>query len=241
MSLRKIFCSSLLTVSLFTFAAISANAVESKSNAEEGKAVELIKNDLSGWIVDGNKTLEVDGKEIPVWSIKDGAIHCAGVGKSRGFLRYDKKVDDFELHIEYKISQGCNSGIGLRTVTYTGSRKTRPSRAGYEVQILDDKHVDLSQYKKNQRNMSLYRHISRAEDAQKPAGKWNVVDIRCQGPNIRVVLNGKEMHNIDQRDFESLKNKSTSGYICFQDHGHEIDFRNVRLKRLAKSKNKVTK
>lgn len=226
----------LLSALLVTTMATSTNATELKTPAPN-KTIKLIKGDLSNWIVDGNKTIEVDGKEVPVWSVKDGVIRCSGVGKSRGFLRYNKKVDDFDLHIEYRYTPGCNSGIGLRTVPYfKGKRKTRPSKAGYEVQILDEKRVDTSEYEKPGLSTSLYGYIERSKYVQKPDGKWNVIDIRCQGPHIRIVLNGEVLHDIDQREFKELKNKPMSGYICLQDHGHVIDFRNVRLKRLVKAK-----
>ncbi len=208
-----------------------ASAAE-KKGLSSGKPIALINDDLSGWIAEGKTSFEVQGEEIPVWTVKDGVIHCAG--KGFGFLRFDQKVDDFELRVEYNFTPGCNSGIGLRTVPYTGAHQTRPSRAGYELQILDEERVDVLAYKKPRLSMSLYGHVERPKNYQKPAGQWNVVDIRCQGPRIWVVLNGQTIHDLDQRDIKTIKNKPLSGYVCLQNHGHPIDFRNVRLKRLAK-------
>ena len=111
-----------LAVALLAFAA-SAPAAEDGEPLFNGK-------DFTGWVIDGPKetTDKATGKSTPVWTVKDGMIHCTG--KAFGFLRYDKKFSDFAFHVEYKMEpgpagkpSGVNSGIGVRTtvVKYTRS------------------------------------------------------------------------------------------------------------------------
>ncbi len=193
--------------------------------AEE--SVEIFNGrDLCGWLVDGRKTFHKDGKQVPIWTVEDGIIVCAGRGG--GFLRYDKKITDFVIHVEFRMSKGCNSGLGIRTVKYTGPRNTRPSIAGYEMQIVDDSGRKPSRHSSG----SLYRYVAPKHNATRPAGQWNTVEIECRGPKIRITLNGKTIHDLDQSKIEQIRNKPLSGYFCLQDHGKRIEFRNIRLKEL---------
>src|SRR4029077_9057077 len=83
--------------------------------ADEGK--ELFNGkDLDGWVAEGAKDLkDASGATVPVWSVRDGLLHCEG--KGFGFLRYSKQeYGDFRLHVKYRMNnKGCNSGIGIRT------------------------------------------------------------------------------------------------------------------------------
>jgi len=183
--------------------------------------------DLSGWVVDGRQTRTENGQEVPVWTVREGVIHCAGRGG--GFLRYDKELSDFVMRLEFCMSKGCNSGIGIRGVVFTGSRKTRPSFAGYEMQIVDDAGRDPHKHSSG----SLYRYVAPMKNATLPAGEWNQLEIECRGPTIRITLNDQLIHDFDQTTLEETKDKPLSGYLSLQDHGRVIDYRNVRLKELG--------
>jgi len=182
--------------------------------------------DLSGWVVDGGKTYKEGNEEKPVWSVADGLI--VSTGSKFGFLRYDKELKDFRVHVEYRMSKGCNSGIGIRTVKFTGPANTRPSYAAYEIQVLDD----AGRQPNKGSSGSLYRYVAPKVNASKPAGEWNTIDIECRGPKIHVTLNGQVIQDIDQTTIAELKNKPLAGYFCLQSHTKRIEFRNVRLKEL---------
>lgn len=183
--------------------------------------------DLDGWIVEGTAQYKDGEEEKPVWSVADGAIVCAG--KGFGFLRYDRPLADFAVHLEYRMSNGCNSGVGIRTVKFTGPARTRPSYAGYEIQILDDAGRPPQQNSSG----SLYRYVAPTANATKPAPEWNALEIECRGPRIKVTLNGQLIHDMDQSTIEGIKNKPLSGYFCLQNHGKRIEFRDIRLKELS--------
>ena len=69
----------------------------------------------------------------------------------------------------------------------------------------------------------------------KSAGQWNVVDVECRGPRIRVTINGQEVMDFDQTTVEELKNKPLKGFVCLQSHTLPVEFRNVRIRDLGPS------
>lgn len=197
--------------------------------AKEGAApaIELFNGkDLSGWVAEGVAEYQDSGIKRPVWSVEDGLLHCAG--KGYGFLRYDgRRFADFALHVEYRMAPHCNSGIGIRTIPFDAARsmETRPSRAGYEIQLLDDAGQGPSIHGSG----SLYRYVAPRINAVKAAPAWNVVDVDCTGPRIRVRINGQEVLDVDQTSVQAIRGKPLHGYVCLQNHGGRIDFRNIRI------------
>lgn len=183
--------------------------------------------DFDGWVMDGppEGLTHPDGR--PVWSVKDGEIVCQG--KRWSFLRYDRETfDDFTLHIEFLMARGGNSGIGLRTgpIDLADPQNTRPSCFCYEIQLLDDAGKPPTKHSSG----SLYRYVAPAENAIRPAGEWNELEITCIGPRIRVVLNGRTIQDFDQTSLPETRDKPLSGHVCLQNHGHLIRFRNVRIR-----------
>ncbi|MDZ4778850.1 MAG: DUF1080 domain-containing protein, partial [Planctomycetia bacterium] len=139
--------------------------------------------------------------------------------------RFDRKLSDFRLSLEYRLAAKGNSGIGIRSVPFTGPAKTRPSFAGYELQLLDDHGKPPT----TKSTMSLYRYVAPTVSAAKPAGEWNEVEIECLGPIIRVRLNGQQVQDIDQSTVEEIKAKPLVGFVSLQCHGSRVEFRNLTL------------
>ena len=94
---------------------------------------------------------------------------------------------------------------------------------------------------------ALYDASEPSEPAGKPDGTWNTLVLTCAGPNIRVVLNGKTIQDLNIDDWTTpnknpdgsknkfktaLKELPRRGHIGFQYHGRPVWFRNVTLKRL---------
>ena len=185
------------------------------------------EQDLSGWVVEGTKEYQDAGETKPNWFVEDGAIHCAGHGF--GFLRFDRKLSDFRLSLEYRLAAKGNSGIGIRSVPFTGPAKTRPSFAGYELQLLDDHGKPPT----TKSTMSLYRYVAPTVSAAKPAGEWNEVEIECRGPVIRIRLNGQQVQDVDQSMVEEIKAKPLVGFVSLQCHGSHVEFRNLTLETIG--------
>jgi hypothetical protein len=196
--------------------------------SDNGGAEAIVhQNDLDGWQVEGTAEYNDKTGRHPVWTVANGEVFCAGHGF--GFLRYDKKLKDFVVNLEFKAGPKTNSGIGLRGTKYLdGKLNTRPSRAGFEVQLLDDfgkqPTVDTSG--------SLYRYVAPTKNAIRKAGEWNRLVITCRGPKIVVQLNGQSVQDFDQTSMLKTAHKPLSGYLSLQNHGGQIVFRTIRLEEL---------
>src|SRR5687768_8121371 len=98
----------------------------------DGQWQELFANGLTGWTVDARDGDREEHRKK--WALEDGVLHNAGGGF--GFLRYDEELGDFEFQGEYRLPERGNSGIGIRSVQFTGPSLTRPSFAAYELQLV---------------------------------------------------------------------------------------------------------
>lgn len=63
------------------------------------------------------------------------------------------------------------------------------------------------------------------ENRIKPAGEWNHYEIRVQGDKITLSVNGAAVSEIPGLALRK-------GHVGFEGEGHEIAFRNIRLKAL---------
>jgi hypothetical protein len=196
------------------FEGVRAPEIKEKDDASwkpDGKPIELFNGkDTNGW-----KPM-IAGEDLGWW-VKDGLLtNKAG---ANNLVSVDK-FWNFELHIEYRLGKGSNSGIGLR--------------GRYEVQIYDDygKPVD------SHGNGALYSRILPSMNASKAPGEWQTFDIRLVGRTVTVVLNGKKI--IDKGEITGLTaiandcDEALPGHITIQgDHG-AVEFRKLTLTKLVK-------
>ncbi|HKI38673.1 MAG TPA: DUF1080 domain-containing protein [Gemmataceae bacterium] len=180
---------------------------------------------LDGWKV-------YDGKP-EVWAAEDGLIVCKGGGG--GWLGTTRDHDNFVLRLEYRLKPAGNSGVYIRA-----PEKGHISRAGMEIQVLDDNHPSYAKLDFYQYTGSIYHVVPPARRAGKPAGEWNTLEIRADGRQVVVVLNGKKIVDADLdrclKDPEVAKEHTglarTSGRIGLQSHSERVEFRNLRVKEL---------
>jgi hypothetical protein len=198
--------------------------------ARAGERLSLFNGkDLDGWVAEGASELTQDGARGQVWTVKDGNILCTGQGF--GFLRYNKReFADFTLHVEFRLTPKCNTGVGIRTRSFDPkqSRATRPSFYSYEIQLIDEPGKPPSKLSSG----SLYRYVAPSTSAMKPAGEWNVLEATCIGPKIEVTLNDTKVIEVDQRTIDTLKAKPLKGSVCLQNHGGTVEFRNVYVEEI---------
>ncbi|MBY0230604.1 MAG: DUF1080 domain-containing protein [Gemmataceae bacterium] len=184
---------------------------------------------LAGWVVEGGKT----ARDGPVWVAQDGMITCKA-GGGFGFLRHEKKVADFVLRLEYRFEAAKGkrgtSGVGFRTVPFDPKRATdtRPSSAAYEVELADDADRKPDRHSTG----ALSRLMAPSEQAAKAAPAWNTLEVECEGPMIRVRVNGKKVIDLDQSKVGALKGKPLAGYVSLRNHGSRVDFRDITLRPL---------
>ena len=171
-----------------------------------------------------------------VWKA-DPKTGVLGRSFQNGYIWTEKSYGDFILDLEYKLSRRCNSGVFFRT------DPNNPVQGGFEIQLLDPQGKDWG---KNDHG-AIYGAVA---PASKPAGKlgeWDKLRIRVKGDIVRVWVNGTKVSEADLSKWttpkmnpDGTKNKfktalndlPKTGHIGFQDHGHNISFRNVFLKEL---------
>ncbi|MGM9705105.1 MAG: DUF1080 domain-containing protein [Prevotella sp.] len=124
------------------------------------------------------------------WTVEDGAIKLKGSGTGEaqveggGDLIFAAKFKNFELELEYKISEGGNSGIFYLAQEVTTKENGKDVylpiwQSASEYQVLDNaKHPDAKLgVDGNRQAASLYDMIPAKPQNAKPAGEWNKAKI----------------------------------------------------------------
>jgi 3-keto-disaccharide hydrolase len=173
--------------------------------------------DLTGW--------EAVGGTIDCWSFQDGKVVCKG-GKG-GWLCTKEQFGDFEVEMDYNVPAGGNSGVFIRA-----PREGHTSKLGMEIQLLDDDADIHKNIKPAQHTASIYLVVPPSKPAQKKAGEWGTINIRCRGDQVTITLNGEKVVDADMSKHEELKNRPRKGFLGLQNHGSGVEFRNVRIKKL---------
>jgi hypothetical protein len=253
----------LFTVS-FVFLMACQSGQQRSASQDAAAEVEVGPNQLTqqeikeGWklLFDGETSQGwrgVNKAHFPeAWTVVDGALMCKGSGRGEagsedgGDILYDQQFSNFLLRLEWKISEGGNSGI-----FYLGQEieewpiwKTAP-----EMQVLDnDKHPDsFMGVDGNRKAGALYDLIPANPQNTKPAGEWNSVEIMVYRGTVVHRQNGETVleYHLWTDDWNKLvagskfpelnpdwANVAESGYIALQDHGDDVWFRNIRIKEL---------
>ena len=183
------------------------------------------------------------------WEVVDGTLHVLGSGRGEagggGDVLFDRKFSNFELSLEWKVSEGGNSGIFYLAQEIPGDPvwKSAP-----EMQILDnEKHPDAKLgVDGNRAAGALYDLIPGKFEAVNPAGEWNHAILMVFKGTVVHTMNGEnvlEYHlwtddwktmvaNSKFKDYEHFMNPATEGYIVLQDHGDDVWFRNIKIREL---------
>ncbi|HMT68138.1 MAG TPA: DUF1080 domain-containing protein, partial [Bacteroidales bacterium] len=128
------------------------------------------------------------------WEVVDGTLHCIGSGRGEaggggGDIIYDKKFSNFHLKLEWKISEGGNSGIFY--LAQEGPEWDYIYKTAREMQVLDnERHPDAEAGKDGNRQAgSLYDLIPANPQNAKPAGEWNTAEIKVYKGSVWHIQN----------------------------------------------------
>ena len=189
--------------------------------------------DLSGW-----KSNSSNGDMNKGWKAVDGELVIMA-RSGAGDIITEKRYHDFELSIDFKITEGANSGIKY----FIGENGS----IGCEFQILDDEnHPDAKMgFNGNRRLGSLYDLIPADGWALVAKRDWNTARIVVRGNHVEHWLNGVKIleyeKNNDMWDtivshskFAKVENFAggDGGHILLQDHNDEVHYRNLKIREL---------
>lgn len=170
-----------------------------------------------------------------VWTVRKGVLARQ---PQSSYLWTKEQYGDFVLELEFKVSVGCNSGVFFR------SDPGNPVQGGFEIQIMDS--FGKKEIGKHDCG-ALYDAKTAAVNAVKPVGEWNQLRLEVRGSKLKAVLNGEQIQDLDLEDWKTpkmnpdgsenkfekaLKDLPRVGHIGFQDHGQDVWYRKVRLKKL---------
>ncbi|QEH40757.1 DUF1080 domain-containing protein [Chitinophaga sp. XS-30] len=200
-----------------------------------------------GWIplFDGSSTAHWRGYQkdhLPAqWTIEDGAL--ALTQKGGGYIVTREQFSNFELRLDWKISEGGNSGL----LFHVSEDFRYVYETGPEVQILDDeRHPDAAKGAEGTHKAGAnYDLMAPLANAVKPAGAWNRVRLKVRNGHVQCWLNGRKVQDyrlgstqwqnlVDKSKFAAMPQYGKTGYghIALQDHGDKVWFRDIRVRRL---------
>ena len=219
----------LLFSSARLFAADTPSALESTPDGW-ADLLALSGTDLKGWTrLPIPPKPDAKPSETSQWSIdpKTGYIVCEGNG-GHEWLRWDTVVEDGIFHVEFRYTpvttgkKGYNSGIYTRNSA--DAAVWHQAQAGYGSGGFLFGETPNASGKLQRFNLS-----KNAEKREKPAGEWNTYELTCKGKTIALWVNGGETCRFDQCGV-------SSGHVGLEAEGYRIEFRNVKLKMLAREK-----
>jgi type 1 glutamine amidotransferase len=171
------------------------------------------------------------------WTVRDAAIVHEAQGGGGDLVTADE-FGDFDFRFAFRVAPQANSGV----IWHVLETEEQTYMTGPEYQVLDD----LGHPGVDGRHGvgGLYDLVPAAAAEVRPAGAWNegrvvvqqgrvqhwlngvkVVDVPCRGPEWDAMIAGSKF-----KDWPF--GRSDKGRIALQDHGDEVAYRDLRIKKL---------
>ena len=167
---------------------------------------------LAGWEIVNNGQ----------FSVEDGVLK---INRGTGWLRSNGTYGDFVLTMEFRfLEEGANSGIFVRTGPTSNDDANGWPNNGYQVQCMDTLTgtplAHLIPY-----GAPPFTHesdLDALKRAYKPAGEWHTYEIKAEGENLWVHLNGVLITT-------ATNVKNLTGHIGIQGELGLLEFRKIEI------------
>jgi hypothetical protein len=201
--------------------------------AEDGSVNLLTRQNTDGEISGWKSFHERAGtKTGDVWRFgSDGVLVCRG--QPKGYLYTAKDYTNVSLTFEWRWPPGGKPGNGGVLLRVTGENKIWPKSleiqlnngqagdfwaiGGYALEGAKDRTESFEN-----KDLGRLTHVKYTRAMEKPAGQWNQCEVRLQGGNVSVRVNGQPVN-------EATNCEVAPGKIVLTAEGDEIHFRNLRL------------
>lgn len=207
----------------------------------------------AGWelLFDGKALTQWKGYNRPdlpsAWIVKDGmmTLDLKDESKEGGDIITKAAYENFELQLDFKLYEETNSGVLYRVVEV---EDTPIWHNAPEYQLIDDYHyIESAGLEKTKTHLTgdNYDMQVAVDKTFKPIEEWNTAKIVVNNGKVEHHLNGKKVVEYDTnseewaemvqnskfKDYEGY-GKNAVGHIGLQDHGHDIAFRNLKIRKL---------
>lgn len=248
---------------------ISTEDLHSKVRADDPRVdqISYLKNTLTEWekrkgwrlLWDGETTAGWRGAQLDKfpskgWKIDDGVLTVlpsgGGEASGGGDIITEEQFRNFELEVEFQLTEGANSGI--KYFVDPELNMGPGSAIGPEFQLLDnDRHPDAAQGVDGNRTLSSLYDLITAENLSIPGravqfkgiGAWNHARIVVRDGLVEHWLNHEKVVEYDRHSqmFRALVAYSKyrvwdnfgqwpQGHLLLQDHGNRVHFKNIKVR-----------
>lgn len=245
----------LLSLLFFAFTILSSCSSSKNSTTVNSDNTLSAKEKKDGWklLFDGKSITEWHnyGKQNVgnEWKTENGVIHLDASTKNKegGDLVSNQEYGNFDLKMDWKISEKGNSGI-LFYVQEDPAKYRETYFTGPEMQVLDNG----TPIRLGQPDGKLYTHragdlydLLASQEVENPLGEWNHIEIKSLNGKLDFYMNGKHTLSttlwndywqkmIAISKFRKMPDFGTfkKGRIALQNHGDDVWFKNIRIKEL---------
>ena len=209
-----------------------------------------------GQTTEGWRGAKLDDFPEKGWVMEDGVLTvlASGGGESTngGDIVTTQIFSEFELELDFMITEGANSGI--KYFVLPDLNKGPGSSIGLEYQILDDKkHPDASKGVNGNRTLASLYDLIPAGNLTIPGrnkrfngvDSWNRARIVVRGNHIEHWLNNEKVLEYERNTpmyralvaYSKYKvwpnfGEAPAGHILLQDHGDRVSYRSIKIREL---------
>lgn len=182
-------------------------------------------------LFDGKTFAGWEGDTAKTWRIEDGAITAGSLEVTvprNEFLCTTKIYGDFELKVRFKLvgdKAHANAGVQFRTKRIPNHHEV----SGYQADVGQGYWGAL--YDESRRNKVLAKPDEEVLAKAVKYDDWNEYTIRCEGPRVRLWLNGIQTVDYTEPD----EKVERAGVIGLQIHGGakaRVYYKDVRIEEL---------